>query len=404
MNQYETNVLEIAISKLKGFLGEDVQDFTLKSYENLFFKILEFSCTFDGTVRELIKSFYELSYEVPAFIRPKQPNYRKSSGIVIKLYGLVEGQSISKKSKYFAFGLSNTWWALLLGEYTHWLEERYYSEYSKETRLKHIKTFFYFLTSETVYCVDEITNKKIEAYLKYMNSKGLASSSKSSYMSSLRIFFEFLSEKKMLKEPISSFIASFSFSKRERLPSFYTSNEVKRAIENINRTTKQGKLLYCVILLAAVYGIRSVDVRNLTFSNIYWDRNIIAFTQHKTHNSIELPLIHEVRYALLDYLKNARPEVSEPTLFICNRAPHTKYSSFSSMVRRLFINSGIEISNRHCGLHALRHSLATMLSSMDIPINQIADILGHSTAQATLTYIWSDVEHLRVVSEEVPYV
>jgi hypothetical protein len=38
---------------------------------------------------------------------------------------------------------------------------------------------------------------------------------------------------------------------------------------------------------------------------------------------------------------------------------------------------------------------------MEVPLNEVATILGHSTANTTLKYIWSDIQHLSLAAEEV---
>lgn len=52
----------------------------------------------------------------------------------------------------------------------------------------------------------------------------------------------------------------------------------------------------------------------------------------------------------------------------------------------------------------MRHSLATELIANAVPINEVSTILGHTTLQATMTYIWTDIVHLRAAALEVlPY-
>nr|WP_272868083.1 hypothetical protein [Ruminococcus albus] len=46
--------------------------------------------------------------------------------------------------------------------------------------------------------------------------------------------------------------------------------------------------------------------------------------------------------------------------------------------------------------------MATNLLVSGTPINEIAVILGHTSAASTKTYVWSDIEHLRAAALEVP--
>lgn len=119
-----------------------------------------------------------------------------------------------------------------------------------------------------------------------------------------------------------------------------------------------------------------------------------------------LPLLDEVKYPLLDYLKNARPE-SEDTehIFIRRHAPRICYpngAALYNVVSRCIRRSGIDAKGRHFGPHALRHSLATNLLSEEVPLSAVSDILGHSSVLTTEIYLTVDETHLKELSLEVP--
>ena len=67
-----------------------------------------------------------------------------------------------------------------------------------------------------------------------------------------------------------------------------------------------------------------------------------------------------------------------------------------------FTLAGIITDRKHAGLHSLRHSLATNLMGDNTPISEIAAILGHTSAQSTRQYIWSNINQLRTAALEVP--
>jgi integrase len=151
-------------------------------------------------------------------------------------------------------------------------------------------------------------------------------------------------------------------------------------------------------------GIRSSDVAALKLSCIDWNHNTISFEQFKTKQPIVLPLLDEVKYPLLDYLKNARPESEDNEhIFIKSRAPHTYYSKgLYNVVSRCIKESKVDTTGKHFGPHALRHSLATNLLAENVPISGISDILGHSSTITTEIYLSVDETHLKEISLEVP--
>src|SRR5699024_3186676 len=142
--------------------------------------------------------------------------------------------------------------------------------------------------------------------------------------------------------------------------------------------------------------------------NLDWKNQCIKLNQQKTKRYLVLPLTMEVSLALLDYIKNARPETNDVHIFIRQRPPHVVYSEHnhcSSKVAAYFKKAGVNTERKHAGLHAMRHSLATSLMSDGVEISDIATILGHASPQTTTRYIWSDISQLREATMEVmPYV
>ena len=76
----------------------------------------------------------------------------------------------------------------------------------------------------------------------------------------------------------------------------------------LDTETPSGKCAYSMIcLLLAYLGMRAGDMIRLNFSDINWETGVIHFyQQQKTCNPLCLPLTDEVKYPLLDYIKNGR--------------------------------------------------------------------------------------------------
>lgn len=118
---------------------------------------------------------------------------------------------------------------------------------------------------------------------------------------------------------------------------------------------------------------------------------------------LTLPLIDQVKYPLLDYLKNIRKSINDDYIFITNYAPIGRYNSksFQDMVTKYMDKANINYSNKHHGTHSLRHSLASNLLKENIPITTISSVLGHSTIKTTEQYLTIDINNLKELSLEV---
>ena len=78
--------------------------------------------------------------------------------------------------------------------------------------------------------------------------------------------------------------------------------------------------------LAARLGLRTMDIKHLTLDNLKWHDNRIEFMQSKTSRMLSLPLLPDVGWAIIDYLKNGRPKVDSPYVFLRHLAPLEPFS------------------------------------------------------------------------------
>ena len=71
---------------------------------------------------------------------------------------------------------------------------------------------------------------------------------------------------------------------------------------------------------------------------------------------------------------------------------------FGDKILPYFKLAGVDTKGKHHGLHSL--SLATNL--FESGTHEIAVILGHTSAASTKSYVWSDIEPLRIAALEAP--
>lgn len=193
---------------------------------------------------------------------------------------------------------------------------------------------------------------------------------------------------------------------RNKLLSCYSKDEIRQLLSSTDPETRSGKCIYCIICLLAYLGMRAGDVIRLKFSDIDWNNGLIHYNQQKTGNPLSLPLLDEVKYPLIDYIKNGRHESADPDyVLVTLYAPYTRYQCTSAifrMVEKCMEAAGINYEGRHHGPHSLRHSLATNMMSENVPISAIANILGHSSTRTTERYLTVDETHLKELTLEVP--
>ena len=195
---------------------------------------------------------------------------------------------------------------------------------------------------------------------------------------------------------------------REKILSCFSVVEVRNILSSINIESKSGKQLYAILTIIVYLGLRIGDVINLKFINIDFVNDKIKIIQVKTQTPLETPLIDEVKYPLLDYINNARPNnIKSEYIFLTRKAPYKNYktgASIYTILKTHIKKIGIDCGNRKVGSHALRHSLATNMLSNNTKIEVIGSVLGHSSSNVTRAYISLDNKNLHSLSLEVPYV
>ena len=222
----------------------------------------------------------------------------------------------------------------------------------------------------------------------------------------MRQFLHFLYEQKYIETDFGYILVRNHFPKREKLPSIYSAEEIRRIESSIEQSGPVGKRDYAILLLASRLGLRASDICRLKFANIDWDHNKIEFTQYKTGKPIELPLIAEVGEAIVNYLHYARPISDYQEIFLSARPPYRPMNRYSinSAVSKVMRESGVDISNRNFGPHAMRHSLASRLLAKGVSLPAISESLGHSNTLSTMEYLRIDVPSLIKCVLDVPLV
>lgn len=406
----EFNKLEKSIAQLKSKVSSEVSAPKLVA---MYMKVIEGFIPFcrrnaGGSLAliEIVGLYYEHVTKSKPFSRPDTVFLRRLARPVFMILDILEGRSISKKYCYNTCETPQEF-TKDIRQYRKWLTESNNAQDKIQTRVGRIKQFLIHIHSIGCVGINELTADILICFIGNLSDR-YSSTGKTNILYTLRNYFSCPYVKNQLEFDPLSFLTNLHTNKHERLELYYAPEEIQRVLSAVDRTTANGKMHYLMMLFAGLYGLRSCDIRMLEFTNIDWKRQLIMLNQHKTGGYLELPLIQEVLLAILDYVRNARPDTTDSHIFIRQRSPHLPYSDnnhFANKIAAYFKEAGVSTKNKHAGLHSMRHSLATALLKDNVPIHDIADILGHSSLQSTTKYIWSDMEQLRSAALEViPYV
>lgn len=217
------------------------------------------------------------------------------------------------------------------------------------------------------------------------------------------MFIKYLYRENVIKYDYSTLIPHYT--RTFVIPTTYSEKEILRFEKAIDKTSKIGIRDYAMLLLATRLGLRSGDIARLTFDEIDFESNSIHLIQEKTLQPIDLPLFPEIKDAISDYLKNARPRVDDEShIFLRQNAPYQGIttSALRFATTKYFRKAGIDISGKKHGVHTFRSSLASSMVNYQVPYAVVRKVLGHKDPDAIKHYARIDIERLRDYATTVP--
>jgi site-specific recombinase XerD len=215
----------------------------------------------------------------------------------------------------------------------------------------------------------------------------------------LRQFFRFADSKRWCRTGLAATIDAPRMYGLERLPRGPAWTDVQRLIRASRGSDPSNIRDHAMLLLLAVYGFRSGEVRLLRLDDLDWERETIHVRRSKQRKSQRYPLVREVGDAILHYLRKVRPQSRRPEVFLTLKHPHQPLSGggFGTMVRKRMQRLGLKLHSY--GPHTLRHACATHLLNDGFSLKEVGDHLGHVSPVATQIYTKVDLASLREVGD-----
>jgi site-specific recombinase XerD len=214
----------------------------------------------------------------------------------------------------------------------------------------------------------------------------------------VRSLLRFAAGDGLIDDAVLAAVPAAKSSRQTRIPSVWDRVDVTKILAAVDRGNPCGKRDYAIIVLITRLGLRGVDVKRLRFADLDWPGNRLSVVQAKTGHRVALPLLKDVGWAIIDYLRHGRPACECPQVFVRHTAPIGPFSDqdhlhqiLAKHARAAHVPLG---EQRRHGMHSLRHTLATRLLEDGTPVEQIADILGHQKVASTGVYLKSSLRLL----------
>lgn len=346
---------------------------------------------------EVMDQFIAHRYGYALGDKDRAHNIRRAMNM---LWDFSQFHTVFKQSSLNLDGFSTGFAAAFEGFLSH-LVKSGYAEGSIVTFRSRLFQFEAFLLDRGVICVKDIRNEHLTAYTETL--KRFSPKTAISKLRLLRQFLDFANNQGYMEDRLTPALPKIRIPQNTSLPNAFTREETQSILAVIDRSNPIGKRNYAIFMLAAGLGLRVSDILNLTFDEIDWPKKTLRIVQGKTGKVVELPLSDEIGWSIIDYLQNGRPQSSSGNVFIKHCAPYDALaSSIYGTLQKYLRAAGINRpADKHTGMHAFRHGLASAMLDSGVPLPVISGTLGHSDPHSTERYLSIDLKHLRSCALEV---
>jgi site-specific recombinase XerD len=286
----------------------------------------------------------------------------------------------------------------LPGFFEYLVEERGLRPASVLGYRHHLDRFEDYLRRIGVKSIQELSPAILSAYSVERAGTGLARSTVRDGAGVLRVFLRYAHREGVLKGDLSAAVGWPQVYRLSSIPRSISWEDVNRVLAGVERRTGSGRRDYAILLLLVTYGLRGREIAALTLDDIDWKRERLAVPERKAGHSTAFPLSAVVGEAILDYLRQGRPETADCHVFFRAVAPRRPLgcAAVSAIARKYLLKAGIDVPRP--GSHTLRHSAVQRLVDAEFDLKTIGDFVGHRSARSTEVYAKVAVEALREVA------
>ena len=277
---------------------------------------------------------------------------------------------------------------------------QYEKRYSKHT----IKSYHTDLNQFENFCEkfykihsNQAHNKQIRAWIMLMVKDKFSNTSINRKISSLKSYFKYLYQNKLISENPAVNISNLK--QPERLPVFVKEKQITKLIKDSNLyfdNDFEGLRDALIIDLLYSTGIRLSELKNIKENNIDIQRFLIKVTGKRNKQRV-IPISKSLLHKIELYINSKRDQFQNNLtehLFITNKGEPIYEKLIYRVVKKYL---SLITSENKKSPHVLRHTFATHLLNKGADINAIKELLGHSSLSATQIYTHTTFEKLNYI-------
>lgn len=273
----------------------------------------------------------------------------------------------------------------ILMDYLHYLKvERGLSENTINSYGIDIKLFLEYLRENEIPSFKQVNKEVIVNYMQSEKNNNKANSSILRSVSSLRKFFQYLAQEKIIeKDPM---LLIDTPKKKQHLPQVLTKEEVEKLLRSPNTGQVLGLRDRAMLELIYATGLRISEIINLKLEDLHLTMGTLQ-TLGKGHKERIVPVGDEAIKWVNRYLEEARPKLLKQ-----KRSNYLFLNFHGNNLTRQGVWKNLKAEVRKAGIqknitpHTLRHSFATHILENGADLRIVQELLGHADISTTQIY------------------
>jgi integrase/recombinase XerD len=288
---------------------------------------------------------------------------------------------------------------MLVDQYLNYLVfEKGLSKKTIESYSIDLSRYLDFLKQKRIKNIADAETPVILKHLITLRKSGLGSRSCARHLITLRGFYKFLAQEKIIEYDPAKLIDLPKSGLK--LPDVLSVSEVELLLDTPDTDQPLGKRNAAMLELLYAAGLRVSELVNLKFLDVNLEAGFVRVFGKGSKERI-VPFGLFAKKKLDDYIKNARPlllknDISQ-FLFVARRGQPMTRQGFWKLLRQYSKQAGIK---KKITPHSLRHSFASHLLEGGADLRTVQVMLGHVDISSTQIYTHVARDHLRQIHEK----
>ncbi len=285
---------------------------------------------------------------------------------------------------------------MLIKQFLNYLsKEKKYADLTLKAYAKDLYDLDTFLKHQQL-TIDKATGQQIRRWLVSLSEQNLSERTINRKLAAIKSFYKFLQKTETLQINPTDGLTGLKIHRQLPLP--FSLDEMEQLLDpELFKPGYEGIRDFTIIYLLYTTGLRRAELIGLKESDLDWVKKKLKVTGKRNKQRL-IPLLDKT----LDVLKNYQQakqkyfenRAVDDFLFLTKKAK----KMYDVLVYRLINSYLSKVSVKHKrSPHMLRHTFATHLLNNGAGLNDIKELLGHSSLAATQIYTHSSIEQLKNV-------